>query len=372
MKRRRLFALFAMLSLLWLSLLLYVMHSLRLDEHVSMQDNLDFMGADIGSKYGIESASECSHECEAHPSCFAFTYVKSERACWLKREGYLTKSNPNTISGSINATLAIERRRAANQTEATHPQEGEEWAYNEFDNRRFPGDDYNGGDFGEGISDSRSIITEEDVEKYEDSTTFFGNVQLHTMVRSPADCEQFCIDNVQCVAWTLDKYQLLCMLRLAETQPLRFLTDFISGALSSAQLQQRYAEWKIESINGTEDETTPYNGAAWRPMFPQSTAVLDNTDLLGGDLLELRDVDSVNKCNTRCHQAAPNCSAWTLSKHMGSCWLKSGAYIKKSQNRSAGLISGELNTRAAPPNDSGRLNTSSRSFPNVTGGGALS
>uniref|UniRef100_A0A7S0Q1M3 Apple domain-containing protein n=1 Tax=Coccolithus braarudii TaxID=221442 RepID=A0A7S0Q1M3_9EUKA len=347
--KRRLFLFLALFSLLWLSLLLYVMHSLRLDEHVSMQDNLDFQGADIGSKYGIESASECSRECEAYPGCFAFTYVKSERACWLKSEGYMSKSNPNTISGSINATLAEQRRREAN---SSHAEEGEAaWQYNtEFDDTldRFD-DSFNGGEWGEGVAPMRnSIVSNEDIEKFNDSTTYFGNVQLHSMVRSASDCESLCVEKSTCIAWTLDKFQLLCLLRLAKTPPLRFSTDFISGALSEEQLRQRYAEWGLETGNATEDDATPYNGRPWSPLFPQNVAVMDHTDLLGGDYRELRDIDSADRCNHECEQARPNCTAWTLSKHTGACWLKGPEHSKKAQNRSAGLISGELDSATVP------------------------
>ena len=44
------------------------------------------------------------------------SFVKSEHVCWLKGEGYISKSNPNPISGAINATLAVMRRAAANST----------------------------------------------------------------------------------------------------------------------------------------------------------------------------------------------------------------------------------------------------------------
>lgn len=45
-----------------------------------LEENLDFKGADIEAKYGIASASDCSKTCEQHPTCLAFTYVKSEQA----------------------------------------------------------------------------------------------------------------------------------------------------------------------------------------------------------------------------------------------------------------------------------------------------
>ena len=115
-KRKRLFFLFGFISITWCTVLIFVMHDMRLTEHQSLQDNLDFKGADIDSIYDTESASACSMACEKHPSCLAFTYVKSEKVCWLKGEGYASKSNPNTVSGAINATLAAERRSAHNSS----------------------------------------------------------------------------------------------------------------------------------------------------------------------------------------------------------------------------------------------------------------
>ena len=56
----------------------------------------------------------CRTLCEEHPKCLAFTFVKTEKACWLKGAGFTAKKNPNTVSGSVNITLAAQRRRAFN------------------------------------------------------------------------------------------------------------------------------------------------------------------------------------------------------------------------------------------------------------------
>ena len=78
-KRKRLFFLFGFISVTWCGVLVFVMHDMRLAEHKALQDNLDFKGADIDSLYDIETAAACSHACEDHPRCLAFTYVKSEK-----------------------------------------------------------------------------------------------------------------------------------------------------------------------------------------------------------------------------------------------------------------------------------------------------
>ena len=85
-KRRQLFLLFGLVSFSWLSFLLFMLSDLKLSEHQSLQENLDFKGADLDSRYGIESAAACYAACVEHPSCLAFTYVKSESVCWLKGE----------------------------------------------------------------------------------------------------------------------------------------------------------------------------------------------------------------------------------------------------------------------------------------------
>ena len=43
--------------------------------------------------------------------------MKTEKACWLKGEGYSAKSNPDAISGGLNATLAAQKRAAMNSTD---------------------------------------------------------------------------------------------------------------------------------------------------------------------------------------------------------------------------------------------------------------
>ena len=113
-KRRQLFLLFGLISVTWAGFLIYMMQGLHLTDRVSYMDNLDYQGADIDSIFGVETANACYKRCEDHDSCLAYTYVKSEHVCWLKGEGWTAKSNPNTISGAINATLASIRRSSTN------------------------------------------------------------------------------------------------------------------------------------------------------------------------------------------------------------------------------------------------------------------
>ena len=145
---------------------------------------MDFTGADIDSVYGIESMTDCRDYCERHPRCLAFTFVKTERACWLKGEGFSKRANPNTISGSINTTLAEVRRRTLNDSSADDGsfawrgggvgEEGEE-SYEgmharEADGLREDEGEYAGGgeytDTGAFVPDA----SEEEVAAYNDST----------------------------------------------------------------------------------------------------------------------------------------------------------------------------------------------------------
>ena len=230
-KRRRLFFLFGGISITWCTVLVWVMQGLTLSEHQRLEDGFDFKGADIDSEYGVTSASACSKACERHPRCLALTYVKSEEVCWFKGEGYISKSNPNTVSGTINATLASERRALGNASKNwddgdwkppdPYEGEGEESSNRQAeDAERHWGDDDMGSEEGErGLGDV--VTTDYEVERYEDATSFFGDLLVTPEIRSASECESICSMNGQCVAWTLDKYKYLCMMRLLNASLVR-------------------------------------------------------------------------------------------------------------------------------------------------------
>jgi hypothetical protein len=215
-KRRTLFLLFGCLSVSWLAAIVYMMHDLR--EEVRYEESMDFAGADIDSVYGLETAAACRTACEEHPRCLAFTYVKTDKACWLKGEGYSAKSNPNTISGGLNASLSASKRAALNGSLMDAEEESErDWARDddEFDNQRQPseeeGEEYSADEEQFRSDDeneevvSRVTLSEEEALQYNDSTSFFGDLKLLHDVRAPSDCEDYCVANGRCIAWTLDK-----------------------------------------------------------------------------------------------------------------------------------------------------------------------
>ena len=115
LRRPQLFLIFGALSFVWLGALMWMMHGMH-NGGERLEEQMDFAGADIDSLYGVEDAVKCRISCEEHPRCLAFTYVKTDKACWLKGQGYSAKSNPNTISGSINETLKIARLSALNHS----------------------------------------------------------------------------------------------------------------------------------------------------------------------------------------------------------------------------------------------------------------
>ena len=126
LRRPQLFLIFGALSFVWLGALMWMMHGMHNGgEH--LEEQMDFAGADIDSLYGVEDAVKCRIACEEHPRCLAFTYVKTDKACWLKGQGYSAKSNPNTISGSINETLKIARLSALNHSHDGRRAHGQRW-----------------------------------------------------------------------------------------------------------------------------------------------------------------------------------------------------------------------------------------------------
>lgn len=372
-KRRQLFLLFGLVSITWGSFLLVMMHDIHLSDRQSFMDNLDFKGADIDSIFGIETASECYRRCEEHDSCLAYTFVKSEQVCWLKGEGYSTKSNPNTMSGAINATLAAKRRSDAElklkERDSSFESDGPDGDWDEGEERLrdqpWDGDD-------EGVYGLQRVrVSSRDVQQFEDSTDLFGDVRALTDVRSTRDCLERCTSEPACVAWTLEKARFLCLLRLAGVPSVRYGPDFIGARLAADQISARAAQPWEEGAPGVaaDDEgeseygvshgllrrraQRPYVGLPWplpweeqpgesdRSRFP-AMVVMDNVDFRGGDVRELAGVETVAECREACATAAADlaCAAWTLSKQSGLCWLKNASHVRIEQNRSAGLVSG--------------------------------
>ena len=416
--KRRLFLVFGLVSITWACFLLWIMHDLRASDH-KMEDNLDFKGADIDSVYGVESASECSRACEDHPSCLAFTFVKSEQVCWLKGEGYISRSNPNTVSGAINATLAAIRRARSNWSAAdvapsdSFLEEGQAEGEARGRDDGLDDDSWRRAREAEDAEDAEEedasrgeeLATPEELELFDDATTYFGDVSIHTGVASASECDRLCLADGRCVAWTADKMRSVCLLRLLNASTVRYSADFVGRRLTSAEIASRAerlvnqtaedrawdaalrprrasrvkparnvsarpaggnvsasepdarvggeAEEEEEEDEQEEEEGEPwgatrggvaaeavYAGPAW-PLPADHSGVLEDVDLLGGDVGEVEAVDSVGACVAAC-ASRRGCSAWTLSKRAAVCFLKNATHGRVAQNHSRGLVSGTL------------------------------
>ena len=416
------FLLLALLSATWLGLMVWTMHDFFGNQKPSrLKEQTDFHGGDIGSRYGVRSPAACRRICEEHPRCLAFTYVTTDKACWLKGDGFSAETNPNAISGAMNTTLVAKRRAARRdgeyfesedkdydmQREAEEADdEGEvdesrtdrypKASYDEMSRREREREEGELGAAGASFGVYREP-TDGELEVYNDSTSFFGDVGVFTDVGAASECEGLCLDDGRCVAWTLDKLKALCMLRLRNTSTLRYGNDVIgarlsagymadraakadTGAAGDARLRASYGEQEQERTgseanrtavegagvgaigNGGSSEDTAggvaatdgvglysvgsqsaYRGEAWAlpAEIEDLTTVFDNTDFVGADIGDVAGIDSVASCQHVCASAAPHgCAAWTLSKRHQICYLKSANYTLSPQNKSAALISG--------------------------------
>jgi hypothetical protein len=238
-------------------------HSLD-DSGIHIEDDVDYTGADIDSLYGIETHLQCKSACEEHPRCFAFTFVKAESACWLKGEGYATRSNPRTISGSINASLASVRRAAIDSGELPPDplgfDEGDTFDSSDDEVPTYDDERREGYREEEGAEEDEAAflgpdaadlgppleVDDVDVARYNDSTSFFGDVRLVYDCHAISECEAACVEDGRCVAWTLDKYRFVCLLRLRNASSLRFADDVIGGRLSDELIQQRADRMRVQ------------------------------------------------------------------------------------------------------------------------------
>ena len=256
-KRLNAFLLLGIISLAWLLAMICVMRYVHQPpSHGKVEEAVDFAGGDIDSAYGVDSMIECRTRCEMHARCIAFTYVKKERACWLKGPaGSRRTSNPNTISGQVNSTLAEARRRNFNGSI------DEEWKYKDerlVDEGESYGDMHArelGAASDEG-DDERQFLeqgdaypmhetTEEERLKYNDSMDFFGDISIVMHVHTPADCEIICLEEAKCVAWTLDKARFLCLSRLVNVSVVSDNAVAIGGRISADQVASRHVDEQL-------------------------------------------------------------------------------------------------------------------------------
>ncbi|KOO21699.1 hypothetical protein Ctob_001279 [Chrysochromulina tobinii] len=365
LRRPQLFLIFGALSFVWLGALMWMMHGMHNGgEH--LEEQMDFAGADIDSLYGVEDAVKCRIACEEHPRCLAFTYVKTDKACWLKGQGYSAKSNPNTISGSINETLKIARLSALNHSHDGRRAHGQRWrSSNEGedvpeyeDDAQEEGDDSEGGLEG-GLEDgsdytgfteqsserSPVVLTDEDVERYNDSTTFLGDVRLLVDVSIPVDEEHRTWDADAGVdegerEFSEDDLEMHSEPELDDLDDLA-LEDGAPGA-------DGWLRGSREDDDADALEVV-YDGASLAaPELDEDTAhIFDDTELVGGDVHQLSHTHTVLACRDACASyvappASPPCRAWTLAKEAGHCWLKSKDATRQSVSKAAGRISGVL------------------------------
>lgn len=247
------------LSVLWLGTLVWVMHEVNPAPKKDMNE-IDFLGADIDAQYNIASSSDCRSACEAHPQCLAFTYVISERACWLKGAGFTSKTNVNAVSGAVNWTLANERRRLANQTRQWNAGGGGggNGDFDEFLDDDSSASEFDHGDEGDG--DGEGIVPDpdgdglwsaqqprepsaEELAKYNDSVSVFGDVVLFLDILGASECEGLCLAERGCSSWSLDKLRSVCSLRVVGRPTVRSDPTAISGWMSAQQRESREARF---------------------------------------------------------------------------------------------------------------------------------
>ena len=335
------FVVLASASLLWSLLLIFSVHdALRFDVNTHLlTSNVDFIGGDIGSMYNIRSAERCRAICEWRKKCRAFTYIKSTSECWLKGKGFEARRNIDAISGIVHKNESASNtkppKRGQNESARSFTPYPDFWDGD--DTSTDPG--FNGSDWDDvdaveaelqvSSSATRDVVkpTNLEVELFEDSTNFFGDMQILTEVFTVDSCFESCKETRQCVAWTLDKYRYICLLRLSLSPTVRYSEDYIGARLSAKDVKQRAVR-----LAAPEDEEWPL------PAELSSDDVAENTNFTGEALATVHHIDNLLGCRGMCRKHS-SCFAVTLNKRTNICLLKTNNYSASSVPRSAGLVS---------------------------------
>jgi hypothetical protein len=107
-------------------------------------------------------------------------------------------------------------------------------------------------------------------------------------------CQQACVRNRQCAAWTYAQMPRDCWLKKSQPSPV-YKADNISGAVRGPA-----------GGGGTGNA-----GASFE----------SDTDRPGGDIIQLINVGSAQICRQACVSEA-RCAAWTYAQDRKNCWLK--------------------------------------------------
>ena len=139
------------------------------------------------------------------------------------------------------------------------------------------------------------------LDKFDDSTSYVGDILVHTDVRRVGECHELCIREPRCVAWTLDKNRRLCVVRIASSTVL-YDASFIGHVLTPAELRKRRSG-HVKDDSAHDDLDEPYEGPPWAlPAALTAPGVRDNVDLFGGDLKQVTPRSaprSVPRCGSR-------------------------------------------------------------------------
>mmetsp|Transcript_5271 Transcript_5271/g.13893 ORF Transcript_5271/g.13893 Transcript_5271/m.13893 type:complete len:256 (-) Transcript_5271:415-1182(-) len=105
--------------------------------------------------------------------------------------------------------------------------------------------------------------------------------------------------------------------------------------------------WSLRGLEEADALQRMYTGPGLRfEELDGERHVLDSVDFIGGDIQEVGGVWSVSDCQDACaaYVASPGCHAWTLSKQSGRCWLKHSNTTQQVVAKTAGLISGLMDS----------------------------
>ena len=154
----------------------------------------------------------------------------------------------------------------------------------------------------EGDDEFRAIVpSAHSLDKFDDSTSYVGDILVHTDVRRVGECHELCIREPRCVAWTLDKNRRLCVVRIASSTVL-YDASFIGHVLTPAELRKRRSG-HVKDDSAHDDLDEPYEGPPWAlPAALTAPGVRDNVDLFGGDLKQVTPRSaprSVPRCGSR-------------------------------------------------------------------------
>lgn len=336
------------------------------------QTNTWFPGPSF-SNTKIPSGVECRNLCIDTPDCNVWTWNPDNKDCELKNLYEPSQPSDLMISGFVanrEPNVASANNTHMHNTTITNASRLDNRTNNRFNNNRpppnIPVEPFYVS--GKSLDMMPNTMFPYDGEYLEDPIRISGKTNStvcpedtfsRTWREDKASCQDRCVRDPNCLAWSFDKIERRCDLgnKIANCQPIRGIDSGEINTITSTDL------------NGSRIKLGKSNRS---PNFLQISTRMDNTNC--PEFPDRRKIGTAGfytsnplACRDRCLEE-PNCNLWSYDENQRECFLRDGneQCTSTSGYTSGRILSVDPNSiqqPAVPPISSDQTSTPGSSYP---------